>query len=333
MNILITGGIGFIGINTVLRFSKSSENNITIFDSLDKLGTLKYLNGIIPSKAKFIKGDLRNSNDVKTAFTEVPYEYDIVIHLAGQTAVTTSIKNPIKDFECNALGTFNLLESVRKYSPNAKFIYASTNKVYGELKDKTVFEEDTRYIFEFGIDSISEDEPLNFHSPYGASKGCADQYVRDYHRIYGLNTNVVRQSCIYGTYQDGTEDQGWVAWFVKAFLNNIPLILYGDGKQVRDILYIDDLIDFYEVLIHKAPGGEIYNIGGGPTNSISLLELIDKLKKLTGKPVDVSYKAMRAGDQKIFISDNSKATSLEWTPKISVDNGLQKLYAFLEENK
>lgn len=328
MNILITGGFGFIGTNALLRFMERGYQ-ITIFDNLNKFGMFKYVEGIL-SNINFIKGDLRNKNDVEHMF--IKNHFDAILHLGAQTAVTTSVINPTVDFETNAIGTFNVLEAVRKYCPHTKLIYSSTNKIYGALKRRKLVEEDTKYTFKDPIIGITEDEPLDFFSPYGCSKGAASQYVRDYARIYRLNTAIAIQSCIYGKHQDGTENQGWVAWFVKAFLHKYPITIYGDGKQVRDILYIDDLIDFYECLLKTDINGDIYNIGGGLNNSLSILELIKLLEKKLNKKVDLTFSDERPGDQKIFISDNTKAEKLGWKPKVDINRGLDKLIAYLKEN-
>lgn len=327
MNILITGGLGFIGINTALRLTESGHK-VTLFDNLNKLGLLKYIDRVLPTMTNFIKGDIRNRNDVEKAF--ISSKYDAVFHLAAQTAVTCSVEDPVLDFENNVVGSFHILECVRNHCPEAKLIYSSTNKVYGSLTRRGLVEKETRYVFKDNINGINENEMLDFYSPYGCSKGAADQYIRDYARIYGLDTAVVRQSCIYGEYQDGTEDQGWVAWFVKAFLNDYPITIFGDGKQVRDILYIGDLVDFYEYLLKNNNNGEIYNLGGGMINSLSLLELIGILERKFNKKIIPFFSEERHGDQKIFISDNTKAEGLGWTPKVGTDYGLDKLISYLK---
>jgi len=332
MRVLITGGLGFIGINTAIRFAEDGHE-VTLFDNLSKPGSRENTSVAASNNCNVIIGDLKEYAEISRAVTRsVP---DIVFHLGAQTAVTHSIDDPWLDFDSNALGTFNLLEACREVAiPEVKVIYASTNKVYGALEHIKLVETDMSYEFDGERNGIDELERLDFYSPYGCSKGCADQYVRDYARIYDMDTCVVRQSCVYGKYQDGTEDQGWVAWFAKAFLEDIPITLYGDGKQVRDILYIDDLIDFYYRLTKQDNKGEIYNIGGGADNTVSLLELIDMLKDMTGKSVDVSYADERPGDQKIFVSDNTKAHSLMgWRPKVGVKKGLEKLIVFLKDGE
>jgi CDP-paratose 2-epimerase len=257
--------------------------------------------------------------------------FDLIYHLGAQTAVTTSLTNPNMDFETNAIGTFNILECMREYCPKAKLIFSSTNKVYGNLNNRPLIENETRYTFKDDISGIGENENLDFYSPYGCSKGAADQYVRDYARIYGLHTVVIRQSCIYGIYQNGTEDQGWVAWFIKRFIEGGDITIFGDGKQVRDILYIDDLIDFYELISTKSNPGDVYNIGGGPNNTTSIIEIIDLLSdKINNDMVKIGYDKERDGDQKIFVSDNLKANSIGWTPKVGVNEGVDKLIKYLK---
>jgi CDP-paratose 2-epimerase len=327
MNILITGGLGFIGINTALRFVKDS-NHVVLFDNLSKPGSVSNLSFGRLLTHNVIIGDLRNYNDIYKVCKNC--KFDIIFHFAAQTAVTFSIQDPLNDFETNVIGTFNLLEAIRKTCPDVKLIYSSTNKVYGDLTHKKIVEKERKYDFE-DITGINENEPLDFYSPYGCSKGAADQYVRDYARSYNLDTTVIRQSCIYGQYQDGTEDQGWVAWFAKAFLKDAPITIYGNGKQVRDILYIDDLINFYEIIICNTNPGEIYNIGGGYYNSLSLLNLIDLLYSLMESKSKISFDDQRLGDQKIFISDNDKAKELGWYPKINILNGINKLIGYLKK--
>jgi CDP-paratose 2-epimerase len=330
MNILITGGLGFIGINTTLRYVNKADN-IILFDNLNKIGSLENLKLVRDyPNVKFIKGDLRNYNDVQNVFKGSMF--DVIFHLGGQTAVTTSLENPKMDFESNATGTFNILECMREYTPEAKLIFTSTNKVYGNLNGRNLTESSKRYVFTDNISGIDETENLDFYSPYGCSKGAADQYVRDYHRIYGLDTVVLRQSCIYGKYQNGTEDQGWVAWFIKRFIEGGKITIFGDGKQVRDILYIDDLIDLYELIVDKTKGGEIYNIGGGMGNTTSILEIMETLnEKIPKNNVVISYSDERDGDQKIFISSNKLIKDLGWYPKISIDSGVDKLITYLKE--
>lgn len=323
MRILVTGGAGFIGINTVMSFANAGEE-ITVLDSLNKTSLIRHFINLVKGfNIEFIKGDIREWNDIVATFNK---EYDVVIHLASQTAVTHSVTDPVNDFHHNAVGTFHVLEGTRQFSPKAKFIYACTNKVYGNLSQYTPIKGKMQY--SLPVEHIDESEPLDFHSPYGCSKGAGDQYVRDYHRIYNMDTHVVRQSCIYGPFQDGTEDQGWVAWFIKAFLAKKSITIYGDGKQVRDILHVKDLVNFYKILINNGPPGQVYNLGGGKDNVISLLNLIEILEEKLG-PTNVDFAEERPGDQKVFISNNAKAMSIGWKPTIPVERGLDELIVHL----
>jgi CDP-paratose 2-epimerase len=280
----------------------------------------------------FFLGDVRSQADLETWLGGAG-GVDAVLHLASQVAVTTSVQDPRTDFEINAGGTFNVLEAVRGAAPQARLLFASTNKVYGGLEREPVVLNGTRYDFASLAQGASEDTPLDFHSPYGCSKGAADQYVRDYARIYGLHTIVVRQSCIYGTRQFGVEDQGWVAWFAIAALSGRPITIYGDGKQVRDLLWIDDLLDLYARALDQAAPGAIYNAGGGPDKRASVLEVIAFLEDLMGRPVERAFTDWRPGDQKVFYSDNAKASKeLGWKPRTSVEAGIRRLLAWIEAN-
>jgi CDP-paratose 2-epimerase len=253
--------------------------------------------------------------------------------LAGQVAVTTSVQNPRLDFEGNALGTFNALEAARLVGNDPIFIYASTNKVYGGMEDVEVVEDATRYRYADLPLGVSETQPIDFHSPYGCSKGAGDQYVRDYARIYNLRTVVARQSCIYGYRQFGIEDQGWVAWFIIAALKERPITIYGNGKQVRDVLFIDDLLDAYEAFDQniELAAGQIYNIGGGPQNTMSIwTEFGPMLEELLGRPIHVCYRDWRPGDQPVYVSDIRKAErELGWRPRICVQEGVTRLFDWI----
>lgn len=282
---------------------------------------------------KIVRGDVRFDKELLSNLVE---ENDVVLHLAAQVAVTTSIINPREDLEINALGTFNILEAVRNSKRRPLVIYSSTNKVYGELENFSVKEENKRYAFEGGINGIDEMTNLDFHSPYGCSKGIADQYVRDYARIYGLKTVVFRQSCIYGPHQFGIEDQGWVAWFVIAGLLDKKNIIYGNGKQVRDVLYVTDLICAYELAIEKIDKatGQIFNVGGGLKNSMSLLEFMDILREKYQIVLQPSFTEWRQGDQPIFISNNKKASDiLGWKPAVDLPSGIGNLIQWLQEHR
>jgi CDP-paratose 2-epimerase len=257
----------------------------------------------------------------------------VVYHLAGETAVSTSVTDPRADFEDNALGTFNALEATRAArdaGADPIFIYTSTNKVYGGMEEIAVEERDGRYVYRDLPRGIAEDQPLDFHSPYGCSKGAGDQYTRDYARIYGLRTVVMRQSCIYGYRQFGIEDQGWVAWFIIASVTGQPITIFGDGQQVRDVLFIDDLLDLYDAAVAHSDvvAGQVYNIGGGPAHTISIwTELGPILERLLGRPVPVSYSDWRPGDQRIYVSNIDKARrELDWSPRVGVQEGIERLY-------
>ncbi|MBV9180547.1 MAG: NAD-dependent epimerase/dehydratase family protein, partial [Acidobacteria bacterium] len=276
--ILITGGAGFIGVNSARRFLARGWK-VTLLDNFSRAHTdtnIAMLDTEYPGNFRIVRSDV--SLDVESLEAEIQI-HDVVLHLAAQVAVTTSLVDPRKDFQINAWGTFNVLEAIRK-SPRRPFlIFSSTNKVYGALTQYSLLEDSSRYLFaqqELNQRGISEQEVLDFHSPYGCSKGCADQYVRDYARIYGLSTVVFRQSCIYGRYQFGVEDQGWIAWFAIAALSGQQITIYGDGKQVRDILHVDDLTRLYAAAIDRQDkvSGKVYNIGGGPYNTLSIRDFI-----------------------------------------------------------
>ncbi len=335
MKVVVTGAAGFIGCNATRRFLSQGFQVVGI-DNLSRPGARQNLAWLRSTDGDldFHEVDVRNRDDINRVLRSGRAP-DLVLHCAGQVAVTTSVLDPIGDFEINALGTLNVLEATRLNAPEAVFIYSSTNKVYGALDDLMVTETPTRYQFEAHPNGVAEDQPLNFHSPYGCSKGCADQYVRDYARIYGLRTVVLRQSCIYGTRQFGIEDQGWVAWFVIATLLGRPLTIYGDGKQVRDVLWIDDLLDVFAAA-HSAidrVAGQVYNVGGG-VHQMSLLELVDLIGTELGTPITPLTADWRPGDQRVFVSDTTKAQrELAWTPKIAPAEGVRRLldWARLEE--
>ncbi len=335
-NYLITGGAGFIGCNFVARLLKRNEK-VTIFDNLSRSGSrlnLQWLRETFGDNAfKLIQGDVRNAE----AITEAAREADIILHLAAQVAVTTSVMKPREDFEINALGTFNTLEAARASRRNPVFLYASTNKVYGEMLDVAVVEDVTRYRYRDFPEGMDEQQPLDFHSPYGCSKGSGDQYVRDYARIYGLPTVVFRQSCIFGTRQFGIEDQGWVAWFVIASVLGRPISIYGDGKQIRDLLFVEDLLDAYDAAIKMKDrvAGNVFNIGGGSRNVISVwTEFAPILEKLLGHPIQAKWGDWRPGDQKVFVSDIRRAKQiLGWEPKVGVEEGIRRLFDWVVANK
>lgn len=334
MKALITGGSGFIGTNLAARIQASGGIPV-VFDNLSRKGACENLEWLKNNgKLIFINGDVRDVDAVDNVFKKYS-DIEAIFHLAAQVAVTTSITNPRDDFENNAIGTFNVLEGTRKHTPDVPFIYSSTNKVYGGLEDLKVSHNSTRYYFENLPLGISETRNLDFHSPYGCSKGAADQYVRDYHRIYGLRTVCFRQSCIYGPHQMGVEDQGWVAWFLIATMTGKDITIYGDGKQVRDILFCDDLVDLYlnAVASIEKVEGNAYNIGGGSNNTLSLLEFISKMKDMGCNPKNLSFSDWRAGDQPIFIADISKIhKELGWYPKTGMDEGLRLIKKWISES-
>ncbi len=330
---LITGGAGFIGSN-LANFLLSQGAEVTIYDNLSRkmvknnLRWLKENTG--GGKLEIIIDDVRNRDSLYRAIKNK----DVIFHLAAQTAITDSVSNPMDDFEINTIGTINLLEGIRRHNPHAAALYSSTNKVYGSMESLKYGQTKNKFIFldKNFKDGIDESFPLDFHSPYGCSKGAADQYFHDYSRIYGLKTVVFRQSCIYGKRQFGNEDQGWVAHFLKKILQREEISIYGNGKQVRDILYIDDLIDAYLRAVNKINNikGNIYNIGGGSKNKVSLIELIKILEKKLNKSASYSFKEWRPGDQKIFFCNNQKAyKELGWEAKTGIDEGLNKLFEWV----
>ncbi len=334
-NYLITGGAGFVGSNYVNRLLQRGEK-VLLFDNLSRAGAVKnlrWLKEVHGEKAvDLMLGDVRDTEQICMAAKQA----DVIVHLAAQVAVTTSVTHPREDFETNAMGTFNTLEAARLSGRNPLFIYASTNKVYGGMDDVAIVEDDMRYSYADFPQGISESQPLDFHSPYGCSKGAGDQYVRDYARIYGLPTVVFRQSCIYGPRQFGIEDQGWVAWFVIAALTGRKISIYGDGKQVRDILYVEDLLNGYDAAIKNPDvcAGQIYNVGGGAQNTLSVwTEFQPILEKLLGKPILVAPGEWRPGDQKVYVSDIGKATrELGWKPEAGVEAGIEKLFNWVKQN-
>lgn len=333
---LVTGGAGFIGSNYVQRLIERGED-VTIYDNLARRGALKNLEWLkmqFGGRApRLVQKDVRDAE----AIAEAARGADVIVHLAGQVAVTTSVTNPRDDFESNALGTFNVLEAARLAGSNPILIYASTNKVYGGMDDVPLIEEATRWRYADLPEGCPETQPLDFHSPYGCSKGAGDQYMRDYARIYGLRTVVMRQSCIYGPRQFGVEDQGWVAWFMIAAVMDRELTLYGDGKQVRDILYVTDLLDAYDRAIEKIDraAGQVYNLGGGPANVMSVwAEFGPRLEKLLGTTVEIARGDWRPGDQRVFYADIRKAEAeLGWKPKVGIDEGVQMLFDWIKNNK
>jgi len=335
-NYLITGGAGFIGSNYVHRLLARGEQ-VTIYDNLSRAGASVNLAWLEETFGKdgirLIVGDVADGAHL----TDAAAKADVIVHLAGQVAVTTSVTNPRGDFEANALGTFNALEAARASGRDPVFLYASTNKVYGGMEEVALAEDPTRYRYADLEHGCPETQPLDFHSPYGCSKGTGDQYVRDYARIYGLRSVVFRQSCIYGTRQFGIEDQGWIAWMTIAAVTGKQITIYGDGKQVRDVLFVDDLLDAYDAAIEKIDmaAGKVYNIGGGAGNVMSVwVEFKPLLEKLLGKEIPVARGDWRPGDQKVFYADIRKAErELGWKPKIGVEEGVERLFEWVKKNQ
>jgi len=335
-NYLVTGGAGFIGSNYVYRLLKRGEN-VTIYDNLSRAGALRNLDWLKKnfdaSSFKVIVADVRDAASIADA----AHSADVIVHLAGQVAVTTSVTNPREDFEANAFGTFNTLEAARLSERNPVFIFASTNKVYGGMDDVKVVEDATRWHYADLVNGCPESQPLDFHSPYGCSKGTGDQYVRDYARIYELRSVVFRQSCIYGPRQFGIEDQGWLAWMTIAAVTGRKITIYGDGKQVRDVLHVDDLLDAYDAAIEKieVAKGRVFNVGGGPSNVLAVwAEFGPMLEKLLGKKIEVARADWRPGDQRVFYADFGKAKNeLGWEPKIGLKDGIERLFNWVKENK
>jgi len=335
-NYLVTGGAGFIGSNFVHRLLERGEK-VTIYDNLSRAGAPKNLAWLEQEFGKdsfrLVVGDIRDGKLLAKSAQNV----EVIAHLAGQVAVTTSVTNPRDDFECNALGTFNALEAARLSRRNPIFLYASTNKVYGGMEDVPVVEDATRWRYADLPGGCPETQPLDFHSPYGCSKGTGDQYVRDYARIYGLRSVVFRQSCIYGPRQFGVEDQGWLAWMIIAAVTGRQITIYGDGKQVRDVLHVSDLLNGYDLAIEKidAAAGQIYNMGGGPSNVLAVWsEFGPLLEKLLGRKIPVERADWRPGDQRVFYADFGKAKAeLGWEPRIDIEEGIESLFKWVKENK
>ena len=335
MKILITGGAGFIGSNLSAHFTRAGHA-VTVFDNLSRRGSqanLAWLKTSLHSEPAVIEGDVRDPE----AITRAARGQDAIFHLAGQVAVTTSVLDPRRDFEDNAVGTFNTLEAARASGRQPIFIYTSTNKVYGGMEAARVVEQPTRYAFADMPGGISESWPLDFHSPYGCSKGTGDQYVRDYHRIYDLPSVVFRQSSIYGPRQFGIEDQGWIAFLAICAATGKAITIYGDGKQVRDILYIDDLARAFEATVAHIDraAGRVYNIGGGPQRTLTIwTETGPLLEQLAGHSLSVRYSGWRPGDQRVYISDISRArTELNWEPQVSPEDGVRRLWEWIQANK
>lgn len=331
--LLITGGAGFIGTNFADYFTKKGWE-VTVLDNLSRKGSdenLRWLQSEHPG-IRFVKADIRTDMDI---LQEEVAKHDAIFHLAAQVAVTTSVENPREDFEINVVGTLNILEAIRTAGVFPTLVFASTNKVYGGMEDIVIVQEGERYIYRDLPEGIPENRLLDFHSPYGCSKGTADQYVRDYSRIYGIPTVVFRQSCIYGPRQYGIEDQGWIAWFTIAALLEKDITIYGDGMQVRDVLHVDDLARAYEAAVEKIEDvrGEVFNIGGGAQNSLAIKEVFPLLEQSLGRPVPFSHGPWRPGDQPVYVSDIKKAAErLDWKPSMNPQEGTKTLFEWCQQH-
>ena len=333
MKILITGGCGFLGTNLSKSILDNNVNELFIFDNMTRDGSELNLNWLREyGNFKYYKNDIRNHEEVCKVIKDI--KPDVIFHLAGQVAMTTSIQNPRLDFETNVLGTINILESIRNFSPDTFVIYSSTNKVYGDLEWVNYDENETRYLAEGYLNGFPENIPLSFQSPYGCSKGSADQYLLDYHRIYGIKTAVFRHSSMFGQRQFSTYDQGWIGWFCQKALEiknetlKEPLIISGNGKQVRDVLFADDMVDLYLKAVENKNDifGQAFNIGGGAENSLSLLELFTILEMELAIKIVPNNLPPRISDQKVFIADISKAKKMmKWEPKIDKITGVKKM--------
>lgn len=336
-HVLITGGAGFIGTNAAKHFGAKGWK-VTLLDNLSRPGSehnSEHLRALMIPGMSFVHADIRDAEAMQALFKE--HHFDLVLHCAAQVAVTTSVEDPLYDHAVNVQGTLNLLEALRKgKNPKAFFLFTSTNKVYGDLEHLNASDAGTRYKLESAPEGIHENHSLDFHSPYGCSKGAADQYVRDYARIYGLNTAVFRQSCIYGKHQFGMVDQGWVAYLTMLGVFGKPITIYGDGKQVRDILYVEDLLALMEIAAAnpELSRGQIFNVGGGVGNTLSLLEFLAHLEKRLGKKLDIRFANWRPGDQKVYISDVRKAREkLGWSPSTGFNQGFEEMLSWIEANK
>jgi CDP-paratose 2-epimerase len=342
MRILITGGAGLVGSHCAEYFCRENrKNKVIVFDNLMRsklFGSQKksveynwrYLKQF--RNIEFVLGDIRKAKDLARA---IGRGVDAVIHTAGQPGVGSSVISPLNDFSINAQGSLNVLEASRKSSKHTVIVYCSTNKVYGENVDNlTIVEKNKRYAFKDvrGVDERMCTD-LTAHTPYGVSKLAGDLYTQEYAQIYKMKTAVFRMSCCYGTRQFGFEDQGWVAWFIIATLFDRPITVYGNGKQVRDMLYVDDLVNAFRRFIRGNLKRGLFNIGGGPENTLSLLEFLDELTLLTGKKSKVKFSAWRPSDQKVYITDISRVKKqLGWRPRISVQEGIRKLINWAQDN-
>ncbi|HZS45637.1 MAG TPA: NAD-dependent epimerase/dehydratase family protein [Blastocatellia bacterium] len=335
--VLITGGAGFVGSNLADRLL-SSGREVILYDNLSRSGVeqnLKWLRERHGNLVHLELADVRDSQALRSSVKKASQ----IFHFAAQVAVTTSLVDPGFDFEVNARGTLNLLEAIRCQDNPPSLVFTSTNKVYGGLPDVMLAKKETRYEPEdaqIRAHGISERRSLDFHSPYGCSKGTADQYIIDYARTYSIPAVVFRMSCIYGPHQFGNEDQGWVAHFLISAIEDRPLILYGDGKQVRDVLFVEDLVDAFLLAQQNMDriSGQAFNIGGGPANTVSLFELIELIGALHRRKPAIQFDGWRASDQRYYVSDTRKFQSTTgWSPKVNVSQGVGRLYHWLCESR
>jgi CDP-paratose 2-epimerase len=334
--VLITGGAGFIGTNLAGSFLEEGRP-VTLLDNLSRAGVrdnLTYLQSKFGPKLKFYEADVRDQAAIRAAVAEA----DVIFHFAAQVAVTTSLNDPVGDFGVNAAGTLNVLEAARLSARRPTLLFTSTNKVYGALENVELGRRGVRYepldpkLASRGVD---ESRPLDFHSPYGCSKGSADQYVIDYGRCYGFRTIVFRMSCICGPHQQGTEDQGWVAYFVKKILNEEPITIYGDGLQVRDVLFVTDLVRAFRLATvdRGVNDSSVFNIGGGAAQAASVLEVVELIKKVSGIDARFSFAESRTGDQRWYISNHARFTEATgWTPKIGLRETIERLVDWFSTN-
>lgn len=339
MKLLITGGCGFLGSN-LAEDALLRGNELAIFDNLYRNGSRDNLAWLQSQGSfRFEHGDIRNQNDITRVVQS--FKPDVIFHLAGQVAMTTSIANPRMDFEVNVVGTHNLLEAVRLYVPDAIVVYSSTNKVYGDLEQYTYQETDTRYQCIDRPNGFDEATPLEFHSPYGCSKGAADQYMLDYARIFGLKTVVFRHSSMYGGRQFATYDQGWIGWFCQKAVETKKAVakesftISGTGKQVRDVLHAEDMKNLYFAAVEniETVKGQVFNIGGGIANSLSLLELFSLLENITCVKLNYKKLPVRESDQRVFVADITKANKLMgWYPKVDTVGGVKKMLDWVERS-
>lgn len=332
MKLLITGGCGFLGSN-LASDALARGDELVVFDNLYRNGSRENLTWLqTQGKFNFEHGDIRNQNDITRVIQA--FKPDAIFHLAGQVAMTTSIANPRMDFEVNVMGTHNLLEAVRQHALNATVVYSSTNKVYGDLEQYTYAETDTRYQCIEHQNGFDEQTQLSFHSPYGCSKGAADQYMLDYARIFGLKTVVFRHSSMYGGRQFATYDQGWVGWFCQKAVETIQnkngdcFTISGNGKQVRDVLHANDMKRLYMAAVHHIDSakGQAFNVGGGIENSLSLLELFALLEEIANVKLSYTKLPVRESDQRVFVADLAKTTQLlQWKPIVSAHDGVARM--------